>query len=113
MRVYKVMGNLWELTPYQFLYGNVAAATLKNGYKKVVTDLLEWKTFSSTGLRLFTDKSIRSKGRVIIQFSDTEFRDYDVYFDKKGFYSNVKGKKTYLNELIDEKTLFAEKECGI
>ena len=108
MRVYKVMGNLWELTPYQSLYSNVDATILKNGYKKVVTDLLGWKTFSSTGLRLFTDKSIRSKGRVIIQFSDTEFRDYDVYFDKKGFYSNVKRKKTYLNELIDDKTLFAQ-----
>lgn len=108
MRVYKVMGNLWELTPYQSLYSNVDASILKNGYKKVVTDLLEWKTFSSTGLRLFTDKSIRSKGRVIIQFSDTEFRDYDVYFDKKGFYSNVKGKKVYLSELIDDKTLFAQ-----
>lgn len=108
MRVYKVMGNMWELTPYQSLYSNVDASILKNGYKKVVTDLLEWKTFSSTGLRLFTDKSIRSKGRVIIQFSDTEFRDYDVYFDKKGFYSNVKGKKVYLSELIDGKTLFAQ-----
>lgn len=108
MRVYKVMGNLWELTPYQSLYSNVDASILKNGYENVVTDLLEWKTFSSTGLRLFTDKSIRSKGRVIIQFADTEFRDYDVYFDKKGFYSNVKGKKTYLSELIDDKTLFAQ-----
>ena len=108
MRVYKVMGNMWELTPYQSLYSNVDASILKNGYKKVVTDLLEWKTFSSTGLRLFTDKSIRSKCRVIIQFSDTEFSDYDVYFDKKGFYSNVKGKKVYLSELIDGKTLFAQ-----
>ena len=108
MRVYKVMGNMWELTPYQSLYSNVDASILKNGYKKVVTDLLEWKTFSSTGLRLFTDKSIRSKGRVIIQFADTEFRDYDLYFDKKGFYSNVKGKKIYLSELFDDKTLFAQ-----
>lgn len=108
MRVYKVMGNLWELTPYQSLYSNVDASILKNGYKKVVTDLLDWKTFSSTGLRLFTDKSIRSKGRVIIQFSDTEFRDYDVYFDKKGFYSNVKGKKVYLGEISDDKTLFVQ-----
>ena len=108
MRVYKVMGNMWELTPYQSLYSNVDATILKNGYKKVVSDLFGWNTFSSTGLRLFTDKSIRSKGRVIIQFSDTEFRDYDVYFDKKGFYSNVKGKKTYLSELIDDKTLFAQ-----
>lgn len=108
MRVYKVMGNLWELTPYQSLYSNVDMAVLKSGYENVVTDLLGWKTFSSTGLRLFTDKSIRSKGRVIIQFSDTEFRDYDVYFDKKGFYSNVKGKKVYLSELIDDKTLFAQ-----
>lgn len=108
MRVYKVMGNLWELTPYQSLYSNVDASILKNGYKKVVTDLFGWNTFSSTGLRLFTDKSIRSKGRVIIQLSDTEFRDYDAYFDKKGFYSNVKGKKVYLSELIDDKTLFAQ-----
>lgn len=106
MKLYKVMGNLWELTPYQSIYSDVKSAVEKHGYDLVASDLIVWKDFSRSGLRLYKDKTIRSKGRVIIQFTETEFRDYDVYFDRKGFYSNVKGEKIYLADIMDEATKF-------
>lgn len=106
MRLYKISGKLWELTPFQETYS--AENITSDLFQEVTKNTLLNKDSKRGCIRIYNDRKIRSKAKAIIEFSPIEHLEYTVYFDKKGFYSSIKGRKIYLDDLLDENTLIEE-----
>ena len=107
MRVYSIIGKLWDMTPFQEGYSDVKLIK-SDIFKSVSKDLLKNKTPCRGLLRIFSDRKVRVKAKAIIESSPIQHTEHNIYYDRKGYYSNIKGKKVYLEPLVDDKTIFDE-----
>lgn len=109
MRVYSISGKLWDVTIFQEGFNNTCLITPEL-FSTVSKDLLNNRQIPSCRglLRTFSDRKIRVKAKAIIEHSPTQHTEHIIYYDKKGYYSNVKGKKVYLEPFVDDKTIFDE-----
>lgn len=100
MKIVKIEGNLWELTPFQDIYDDTDGYDNKD---RVNTFLIKQGCETIKGiqgyLRTYADYKVRSKAQVIIQVREHEFYTYTVYYGKNGFYVLIKNKKYFLKDL--------------
>jgi hypothetical protein len=95
MKIVKIEGNLWELTPFQDIYDDVEGENFKNINLFLIKDKISAISF----LRTYADYKIRSKAKVVVQVREHEFYIYTVYYGKNGFYVLIKNKKYFLKDM--------------
>ena len=97
LEIISIDGNLWELTPFQEIYEPKEDCCRNNEVNRC---LIEDKKFFSNGIcRTFGDYKVRSKAKVLIKVKDYDFRKYNVYYGKGGFYVLIDNKKHFLKDL--------------
>ena len=96
MKLVEVRGKLWELTPFQDIYEKTDNKNCEN----INLSLIKDKQFFGGGtLRTYADYKVRSKAKALIQVYDYDFREYNIFFGKGGFYILIKNKKYFLKDI--------------
>ena len=99
MRLMVISGCLAELTVLQDLYDRYDPVEVED----INEALLQGRESAKFGcVRFLADRKIRSKARALVEIDLKHTKQqhwYVVYFNSKGYYVEVQGKRTFLSEM--------------